>query len=59
MSDRLIKKRRPINLPVCLTLRLGEHQRNVLEELAAEKRITLGEAARELLNDGMRARGLV
>lgn len=50
---------RAIKYPASLALRLENQQREAVEQLAWQKRITLGEAARELLNAGIEARGLM
>ena len=50
-----MKKR---NLIDSITIRLSSRQRQAIETLSIEEEMGLGEAARELLNDGMKARGL-
>lgn len=50
---------RPIRYTASLALKLEKHQREAVEQLAYQERVTLGEAARELLNAGIVARGLM
>jgi hypothetical protein len=47
---------RPIKYPSSLALKLGENQRRAVEKMAEQEKTSLGEAARELLNLGIRAK---
>jgi hypothetical protein len=49
---------RPIRYTASLALKLEKHQREAVERLAYQERTTLGEAARVLLDEGIRARGI-
>jgi hypothetical protein len=48
-----------VKLQASLAIRLTAHQRRAVELLAEQEEMSLGEAARELLDEGIRARGLV
>ena len=48
-----------VSLPASLAIRLAAHQRRAVELLAEQEKTSLGEAARELLDAGIQARGLV
>jgi hypothetical protein len=48
-----------IKLPASLAIRLAAHQRRAVELLAEQEEMSLGQAARILLDEGIRARGLV
>jgi len=50
---------RPTKLPSSLALKLTPGQRRAVEDLAIERRSSLGEAARVLLSEAMRARGMM
>lgn len=46
------------NFVDCITFRLSSRQRQVIEALSMEEEKGLGEVARDLLDEGMKARGL-
>jgi len=50
---------RQVKLPACLAMRLAAHQRRAVELLAEQEEMSLGQAARTLLDEGIRSRGLV
>jgi len=47
-----------VTLPASLAIRLAPYQRRAVELLAEQEKTSLGEAARELLDLGIRARGI-
>jgi len=49
---------KPVAYPASLALKLGEHQRRAVEKLAEREKMSLGGAARVLLDAGIKARGL-
>ena len=44
--------------PASLALKLSQNQRRVVERMAEQEKKSLGEAARELLDAGIEARGI-
>lgn len=50
---------RPTNYPAQILARVDEQTREAVEELAYANRWSMAEAVRELLNDGLQARGLI
>lgn len=51
-----MKKR---ELPDSISIRLSSHQRQAIEKLSLDEEKGLGEATRDLLDEGMKAKGLV
>lgn len=49
---------KPIKYTAQLALKLERRQRQAIEFLAETAELSLGEAARELLDEGIRARGI-
>jgi len=47
-----------VMLPASLAIRLASHQRRAVELLATQEKMSLGEAARELLDLGIQVRGI-
>jgi hypothetical protein len=58
VNNQCGEKMRPIRYPSSLALKLGEDQRRMVEKLAEQEKTSLGEAARELLDLGIKARGI-
>ena len=54
-----MSKMRPTNYPAQIIARVDEQTRLAVEELAYANRWSMGEAVRELLNDGLAVRGLI
>jgi len=49
---------KPVRYTAALAIRLEPKTRSIVEALATKDKLSLGEAARELLNAGIVARGL-
>jgi len=49
---------RPRKYATSISVMVTDHARKVVEQLAYEKRIGIGEAVRELLDAGIEARGI-
>ena len=50
---------RPVKYPLTLGIKISEYQRRKIEQLAEREQISLGEAARSLLDVGIEANGTV
>lgn len=59
MFPTYIVPMRQTKYPQSLVTKITEHQRKAIEHLAETQNLGLGEAARELLDAGIKARGLV
>ena len=57
MSDG-VKKMRTIQYPATLNAKVDSKTRQAVEREAIQKGISIGEVTRDLLNEGMKARGM-
>jgi hypothetical protein len=50
---------RSVNFPMSLMVKVDSKTRQAVEAVATQNGISLGEVARDLLREGMRARGML
>lgn len=59
VTNWVVKNMRSVKFPATLVAKVNFKTRQAVEELAAREGLSLGEVTRDLLSEGMRARGLM